>query len=75
MTWTDSARKALKDAAKFLYPEISRGPADGSWVKAVKQVADALDWPQCPGCKGNPPNGSDCCFTCYNVGKVDPENL
>ena len=62
--------KALNKIAMFLYPDITRGPANPKWLKAMIDLAEAFSFPQCEGCCGTGQNDYDCCEVCLGVGRV-----
>lgn len=68
-------RKLLEQLDYFSWPEIQRGPADNSWIRMRRQLADVLGWDTCDECDGTGEVATelrprDCCIACYGVGKV-----
>jgi len=65
-----SKEKALNEAVGFMYPEITRGPGNERWVRAMKNLAEAFDFPKCEGCCGTGEEDGECCSVCLSIGRV-----
>jgi len=61
---------AIEDVVRYLYPDVKRGPAYDEWLRDMKTLAGILDWPNCDSCDGlGRTDKSDCCSSCYGIGK------
>jgi hypothetical protein len=65
----EQIKEILSKASNYMFPNMSRGPACLEWVETMKQVAEVLEWPDCPDCDLY----SDGCPVCYGVKKANPD--
>ena len=77
----EKTKKLIKELSTYAWPEITRGPAYEHWISVMKMAANALDWIECPKCKGecmvdvvSEYRKRDICTACYAIGKVNPDD-